>query len=136
MTPNNFYFEIVTPLSSFLKTDVESIIIDTPTGKMGIQAFHEPTVIGVSDGEIKIKRNGEWKSILVSGGFMEVTNEEAIVFVDTALWPDEVTQNEEKLKEELQNEKKQREISKEEHVKMQSFITKAINNIKVEKTIK
>jgi len=133
---NNFYFEIVTPLSSFLKTDVESIIIDTPTGKMGIQAFHEPTVIGVSDGEIKIKRNGEWKSILVSGGFMEVTNEEAIVFVDTALWPDEVTQNEENLKEELQNEKRQREISKEEHIKMQSFITKAINNIKVEKTIK
>ena len=136
MLVNNFYFEIVTPLSSFLKTDVESIIIDTPTGKMGIQAFHEPTVIGVSDGEIKIKRNGEWKSILVSGGFMEVTNEEAIVFVDTALWPDEVTQNEENLKEELQNEKRQREISKEEHIKMQSFITKAINNIKVEKTIK
>lgn len=136
MQTSNFSFEIVTPLSSFLKIDVESIIVNTPTGKLGIQAFHESTVIGISEGEINIKTNGEWKSILVTGGFMEVTNENAIVFVDSALWPDEATENKEKIKEDQLSERKQREVSKEEHVKMQSFITKAINNIKVEKTIK
>jgi F-type H+-transporting ATPase subunit epsilon len=133
MEQNNFSFEIITPLNSFLNTETDSVIINTPTGKMGIQAFHEPSVISISKGEIKLKVKNKWISIIVSSGFMEVTNEKVIIFVDTAVWPDKMTEHQQQVKEEQLNEKKQRETSKEEHVKMQSFITKAINNIKIDK---
>lgn len=136
MQGSNFYFEIITPLTSFIETETDSVVINTPTGQMGIQALHEPSVISVSKGEIKIKKDDEWLVIVVSDGFMEVTNERAIVFVDTALWPDKVSEHQARIKEEQIKEKKQREVSKEEHTRMQSFITKAINNIAIDKGLK
>lgn len=136
MEKNKFSFEIITPLINFINVETESVIINTPTGKMGILALHEPSVISITEGEIKIKVDNDWISVMVSDGFMEVSDERTVVFVDSALWPDKISEHEAQVKEEQANERKQREVSKAEHVKMQSFITKAINNIKIDKGLK
>ena len=41
-------------------------------------------------GEIKIKTNGEWKSAFISEGFMEVRNDEVIIFSQCCEWPEEI----------------------------------------------
>lgn len=136
MVKHNFKFEIITPLNSFFSDDVDSIIVDTPTGKLGIQALYEPTVISILDGEINIRKNEQWQTILMNRGFMEVTNDRVIAFVDNAAWPDKVKDQNIQNENDKIDEIKQRKISKLEHVKMQSFITKTINNIKIDKNIR
>ncbi len=90
---STFYVEILTPERKFFWGDVETIIVKTPTGEMGILKGHIPTVVVIDIGSIKIKKNGKWFEAVLSEGFMEVKQDQAIILVDTAEWPDEIDIN-------------------------------------------
>lgn len=130
---NKFIIEVITPLSKLLSIDTESVILDTPTGKYGIQVLHEPSIIAIAKGNINIKCDQKWINVSVSKGFAEITNKKLLVFVDSASLDENLEKQNEKDNEIRSSENRQRRISKIEHINMQSFITKAINNIKVEK---
>ena len=53
---STFYLEILTPEKKFFWGDVESIIVKTPTGEMGVLKGHVPMVVVIDIGTIKIKR--------------------------------------------------------------------------------
>ena len=87
---SEFLLEIITPEKHFFKGTVEQITCQTEEGELGILKGHQTMVASLEIGEIKIKAEGEWKSAFISEGFMEVRNDEVIIFSQCCEWPEEI----------------------------------------------
>jgi len=89
----NFYIEIITPERKFFSGNISSLIVKTTDGEMGILKGHTPMVVAIQTGIIKIKQDGEWIEAILTEGFVEITNDKTLIFVDAAEWPHEIDEN-------------------------------------------
>lgn len=101
---SQFYLEIITPERTFYKGEVESVIIPTVGGQMGILKGNIPLVTALQSGEVKIKKDGKWYYAANSEGFAEVTQEKVVLFCQTVFWPGEMEMAELEEKERRQQE--------------------------------
>ncbi|MFR3072060.1 MAG: hypothetical protein ACLTK8_04565, partial [Paeniclostridium sp.] len=60
--------------------------VRTTQGDRGILKNHRPLVAGLSDGTLKIKKEGKYKEAKVSGGFIQVEKEQAVILTESAEW--------------------------------------------------
>lgn len=136
MENSEFEFEIITPLNIFFKDQVQSIVVNTPNGKIGIQSLHEPLISCVEEGKIEVKVKDQWRNLYVSKGFMEVETDTVLIYTDKAT--DFENKKEIDLKEtsQINYEATQRKKNKLERTKMESFINKTLDNLKSEKNIR
>ena len=90
--PGTFQLTILAPDKRFFDEPVEEVIFDTPQGRIGIMAGHEPMVAAVAEGLINIMAvGGEWKTTAVaSPGFVDIRGNAVEFFVDTVEWADEI----------------------------------------------
>lgn len=86
----NLGLEIVTPDRKFYEDEVEMIVLKTVEGDMGVLYDHVPTVVPLSIGAIKIKKDGKYRQAACAGGFVNITEESVTVITDAAEWPDEI----------------------------------------------
>ncbi|MBP1737449.1 MAG: synthase epsilon subunit [Oscillospiraceae bacterium] len=128
---DTLFLEIVTPEKKFYSDDVEQIILNTPEGEMGVLSKHMPLVVAVSIGSIRIKKDGKWLDAVLSEGFLEIVNDKAIMFVDTAEWPEEIDENRAKAAAERAQERLQRQLTNIEMVKSQAALQRAMARLKI-----
>ena len=88
-----FKLYISTPEKLFFNNDVESVILTSIEGELGILSGHIPMVTALATGTIKMLVKGEWKNAVVSGGFAEIKHDEVVVLADTAEWPEDIEIN-------------------------------------------
>jgi F-type H+-transporting ATPase subunit epsilon len=86
----NFKLEIVTPERKFFEGLVESISLDALSGRIQILANHIPYASGLLPSVIKIKQADGNKYAVITGGFIQFMNNEAMILADSAEWPEEV----------------------------------------------
>jgi len=79
-----FTLEIITPERRVLTESVTSLVVPTAEGYVGVLAHHAPMVAAVHIGVMRYRRDDEWHAVAVSGGFMEVAGNRAIVLARTA----------------------------------------------------
>ena len=84
-----FALEIVTPEKVFYEGDVEMVITRTTQGDRAVLKNHIPFVVGLVDGELRIKKDGKFISGQLSGGFMTVNKEKTTILTESAKWNDE-----------------------------------------------
>jgi F-type H+-transporting ATPase subunit epsilon len=123
---DTFYIEILTPERKFFWGDVESVIVKTPTGEMGILKDHMPIVVLIDTGAIQIKKDGEWFEAVLSQGFMEVKQNKAVILVDTAEWPDEIDMNRAKAAKERAEERMLRKLNHTEYIRSKAALERAM----------
>jgi F-type H+-transporting ATPase subunit epsilon len=68
----------------FSEDGVDMVVAPGADGVLGILPQHAPLVTTLSLGELRIKKGSTEQSILVFGGFMEVSNDKVLVLADTA----------------------------------------------------
>lgn len=132
----SFYIEILTPDRKFFWGDVESVILNTPSGEIGILKNHMPMVALVEVGSIKIKKNGNWIEAVLGQGFMEVQQNRTIILVDTAEWPDEIDLNRAKAAKERAMERILRQANQTEYIQSQAALARAMARLAVGKKMK
>jgi ATP synthase, F1 epsilon subunit (delta in mitochondria) len=112
-----FLLEILTPEKTFYKDEVDSLVIETSEGQMGILAGHVPMAIGLQPAVVKI-RNGDKVLYAANGeGFVEIRPDETVVLCQTMEWPEEIEIN--RVKKAIEeNERKIREHKSEVEFKM------------------
>ena len=77
-----FLLEILTPEKLLFSGEVESLIVQHPSGKEGYLAFHEPVLKEISPGIITYKSSDTSSEELeVKGGFISFENNKAIIFI-------------------------------------------------------
>jgi len=81
-----FHLSIVTPEETFLEEMVESIVVPGAKGYLGVLANHAPLITPLRPGKITIRRSGRSgeEILAVSGGFLEVANNQTTVLADAA----------------------------------------------------
>ena len=77
--------EIVTGERVLLsESDVDMVIAPGTDGVLGILPKHAPLISTLAAGELRVKKGNREDSIVVFGGFIEVTPEKVIILADTA----------------------------------------------------
>jgi F-type H+-transporting ATPase subunit epsilon len=89
----SFSVRIATPERDFFSGEVESLVVTTTEGSMGVLAGHVPMLVALETAPVQMKIGGEWREAAVSGGFAEITNDKAVILADTAEWPEEIEVN-------------------------------------------
>ena len=74
----------------FTENDVDMVVAPGADGSLGILPHHAPLISLLANGELRIKKGGTEQSIVVFGGFIEVTPEKVIVLADSAERAEEI----------------------------------------------
>lgn len=74
----------------FTETDVDMVIAPGSDGTLGILPKHAPLITTLANGELRVKKGTAEQSLVVFGGFMEVTPDKVIILADTAERADEI----------------------------------------------
>ena len=76
--------EFVTPEKPILSEAVDFVVLPALEGEMGVLPGHEPYLVQLRPGEIRVHAGEGRKSFAVSGGFAEVQRDTVAVFAETA----------------------------------------------------
>ena len=74
----------------FSEQDVDMVVAPGADGQLGILPQHAPLITLLDAGELRVKKGNSEQSLIVFGGFMEVTPDKVIVLADTAERLDEL----------------------------------------------
>jgi F-type H+-transporting ATPase subunit epsilon len=74
----------------YTEEDVDMVVAPGIDGVLGILPRHAPLITLLANGELRIKKGGREESLVVFGGFLEVTPEKVIVLADTAERAEEI----------------------------------------------
>jgi len=84
-------FEIVTPERVVLQEEIIQITLPTKAGEITVLPNHIPLVSALMPGVVHIKkRDGGDEVISISGGFLEVLKDKAVILADTAERAEEI----------------------------------------------
>jgi F-type H+-transporting ATPase subunit epsilon len=88
---NTFLLSILTPEHEFYHGQVEMLNVSALDGQMTILAGHAPTVVGLTEGELSLRDvNGITRWAAASDGFMTVTQDETVMMLQSAEWPEDI----------------------------------------------
>jgi F-type H+-transporting ATPase subunit epsilon len=74
----------------YTESDVDMVVAPGGDGSLGILPQHAPLISTLAAGELRIKKGASEQSIVVFGGFLEVTPTKVIVLADTAERAEEI----------------------------------------------
>jgi F-type H+-transporting ATPase subunit epsilon len=77
-------FEMISPEAPVLATPAEFVVLPALNGEMGVLPDHEPFLVQLREGEVRVTAGGSVKNYAVSGGFAEVRQNKVSLFVETA----------------------------------------------------
>jgi len=77
--------EIVTPEARVYSDTIETVVIPTVEGEIGILPGHLPLLAQVVDGELRVTKGGQTESLIVGDGFVEVTGDRVSILAENAI---------------------------------------------------
>lgn len=88
---NKFSLTVATEEKTVLETEAESVVAPGTDGYLGIWAHHAPLLTSLKPGRMEVRLNRDTVLVFaVSGGFLEVANNKAIVLADSLEAPREI----------------------------------------------
>jgi F-type H+-transporting ATPase subunit epsilon len=52
-------------------------------GELGVLPGHQPTLVVLAEGEVRINAGGSWRKARIDGGFMSVDHDRVVIVSDT-----------------------------------------------------
>ncbi len=77
--------EIVTPEDRVYTDTVDTVVIPTVDGEIGILPGHIPLLTQVADGELRVTQGQETRGLVVSGGFAQIDGDQVKVLAEFAI---------------------------------------------------
>lgn len=127
-----FHLKIVSPDELFLDREVEALTARTTEGDITILRNYTDYIAYLKVGKITVKEKGQKRIATVSGGILQVQQNEAVIITSAVEWVDEIDiHRAEKAKEkaEAQIARLRGEKSKQELELAEYKLRKALNRI-------
>ena len=83
-------FEIVAAERVVYSDEVDVVIVPGVDGQLAILPNHAPLLTMLQPGDLTVRKGGEEQAIFVSGGFLEVMQNQVTVLADTAERAEEI----------------------------------------------
>jgi len=135
MEQAQFMLTILCPEKEFFNEQANEVVFCTPEGSIGIMAGHSPLFAAVSEGVLEIFSDGQWKVAAVGQGFCEVSYHRAEFYLDSAEWADEIDEARAKEALERAEHRLQDTISKQEYLRTEASISRALARLKAAKSV-
>jgi F-type H+-transporting ATPase subunit epsilon len=85
--------EIVTPEDRVFSDTIDTVVIPTLEGEIGILPGHIPLLTQVADGELRVTRGSETKGLVVGGGFAEIEGDHVKILAEFAIDEAQIDEN-------------------------------------------
>ena len=86
----NLLLEIITPQNLVYKNEVDEVIAPTVNGEIAILPNHIGLLTQITPGELIVKKGNKDQSIAITGGFLEVNNNQISVLADFAVKSEDI----------------------------------------------
>ena len=77
--------EIVTPEDRVYSDTIDTVVIPTVEGEIGILPGHIPLLTQVADGELRVTKGRETKGLVIGGGFAQVDADHVKILAEFAI---------------------------------------------------
>ena len=77
--------EIVTPEKRVYSDTIETVVLPTTEGEIGILPGHLPLLTQLDAGELRVMKQGKPEVLAVGGGFVEVAADKVSVLAESAI---------------------------------------------------
>ncbi|MCX6945979.1 MAG: ATP synthase F1 subunit epsilon [Verrucomicrobiota bacterium] len=85
--------EIVTPEARVYSDTIDTVVLPTSSGEVGILPGHIPLLTQIANGELRVTKNGQTLWLAVSGGFAEVEGDKVRVLAEHAITEEKIDVN-------------------------------------------
>ena len=82
--------EIVTPEARVYSDTIDTVVLPTVEGEIGILPGHIPLLTQIEDGELRVTKGGQTQWLAVSGGFAQVDGDKVSVLAEHAITEDKI----------------------------------------------
>jgi F-type H+-transporting ATPase subunit epsilon len=109
--------DIVTPDARVYSDTIDSVVIPTVEGEVGILPGHIPLLAQVEHGELRVTKGADTVLLAVSGGFAEIEGDRVHVLAEQAITEEKI---DEKVVEEALK-RAERELEEAKHLDPQQY---------------
>ncbi|MEN9403110.1 MAG: synthase epsilon chain [Verrucomicrobiota bacterium] len=85
--------EIVTPEAKVYSDTIDSVVIPTVEGEIGVLPGHIPLLTQVQDGELRVTKGATTQLLVVSGGFAQIDGDRVRVLAENAINEEKIDEN-------------------------------------------
>ena len=85
--------EIVTPEAKVYSDTIDSVVIPTVEGEIGVLPGHIPLLTQVEDGELRVTKGAITQLLVVSGGFAQIDGDRVRVLAENAINEEKIDEN-------------------------------------------
>ena len=82
--------EIVTPEARVYSDTIDSVVIPTVEGEIGILPGHIPLLTQVADGELRVTKGTTTTYLVIGGGFAEIDGDKVSVLAERAISEEQI----------------------------------------------
>ena len=118
---------IVTPEKQLVTEEVDQVNVPGTEGDLGILHDHAPILTLLRTGQLSYEKEGETIVLVVSGGYLEVTDNRVTVLAETGEFLHEIDRERaERARTEAEKRLGETDISEEEYIETQKKLFRAI----------
>lgn len=128
---STFLLEIVTPERKVYEQEVEMVNAPAVEGPIGILPNHIPLVTPLDIGPLTIVRDGDRRTLAVSGGFMEVTKGKVTILAETAESAEDIDLGRASAARERAQKRLQDRLDDVDHRRAELALQRALNRMRV-----
>src|ERR1700712_3211400 len=85
--------EIVTPESRVYSDTIDTVVIPTVEGEVGILPGHIPLLTQVANGELRVTKGNVTHFLAVDGGFAQISGDKVSVLAERAITEEKIDEN-------------------------------------------
>ena len=117
---------IVTPEKLLVSEEVDQVNAPGTEGDLGILYDHAPILTNLRSGQLSYENEGETIALVVSGGYLEVTDNRVTVLAETGEFLQEIDRDRaERAHAHAEKQLSQTDLSEEEFIKAQKKLFRA-----------
>lgn len=132
MEKNKLTLQIITPRKKILDEKVESVVLRTTEGNMGVLYNHEPVVALLDHNMLTYTQDGVTKKATTMGGFVEITKDKIVILTDASEFPEEI--DIERAKQAKERAEKRLKDAGMDTARAEIAIKRAITRINIKET--
>jgi len=85
--------EIVTPYARVYSDTIDSVVIPTIDGEIGILPGHVPLLTVMDQGELRVTKAGKDTALVIGGGFAQVSGDRVSILAENAIEEEKIDEH-------------------------------------------
>jgi len=85
--------EIVTPEARVYSDTIDTVVIPTVQGEIGILPGHIPLLTHIESGELRVTKNGKVENLVVGGGFAQIDGDKVSILAERAITEEKIDES-------------------------------------------